>query len=126
VAEQLNIFFDVDHTLVHVTQHLNSLRPGTKEVMKRMKDAGHTIFVWSAGGEEYSKRTVEKHNLGGWVEDCFDKHPKVDPKPDIIIDDDWYLVEKYGGYVVSQYKEVDESDRELLEIIEKLALLGHL
>ena len=73
-----------------------------------------------------ASETVERHGLSEWVDGCFDKHPLVDPPPDIIIDDDWYLVEKYGGYVVSQYKEVDESDRELLEIVEKLAQLGHL
>ena len=44
----------------------------------------------------------------------------------MIIDDDWYLVEKYGGYCVSQYKEVNESDRELLEIVDKLAERGDL
>jgi hypothetical protein len=44
----------------------------------------------------------------------------------MIIDDDWYLVEKYGGHVVSQYKQVDEADGELLAIIDHLEQLGHL
>ncbi len=122
----LNVFFDVDHTLVYTTQAMSALRPGAREAMARLKDAGHRVFVWSAGGQLYSERTVERHGLSEWVDGCFDKDPRVDPPPDIIIDDDWYLVEKYGGYVVSQYKEVDESDRELLEIVEKLAELGHL
>ncbi len=122
----LNVFFDVDHTLVYTTQAMSALRPGAREAMARLKGAGHSVFVWSAGGQLYSERTVERHGLGEWVDGCFDKHPRVDPPPDIIIDDDWYLVEKYGGYVVSQYKEIDESDRELLEIVEKLAELGHL
>ena len=116
----LNVFFDVDHTLVHTTQAMSALRPGAREAMARIKAAGHSVYVWSAGGQQYSKRTVERHGLGEWVDGCFDKHPRVDPAPDVIIDDDWYLVEKYGGYVVSQYKEVDESDRELLEIVEQL------
>jgi len=126
VSDPLNIFFDVDHTLVFVTQHVNALRPGTREVMAQMKDAGHTIYVWSAGGEEYSKRTVQKHGLTDWVEDCFDKHPKVQPTPDIIIDDDWYLVEKYGGYCVTQYKSVDETDREFHRVAAELEEQGHL
>ena len=42
----------------------------------------------------------------------FDKDPRVQPYPDFIIDDDWYLVEKYGGHLVSQYKIVNDEDAE--------------
>ena len=126
MAESLNVFFDVDHTLVFVNQHVNALRPGAKEAMERLTSAGHTVYVWSAGGEDYSRKTVERHGLGAWVEDCFDKHPKVQPTPDIIIDDDWYLVEKYGGYCVTQYREVDETDREFHRVVEELEQSGHL
>ena len=41
-------------------------------------------------------------------------------RPDVIIDDDQYLVEKYGGFTVSQYKKINEKDRELLEITEQI------
>ncbi|MCY4392698.1 MAG: HAD family hydrolase [Chloroflexi bacterium] len=120
-TRSLNVYFDVDHTLVYTTKDASTLRPGAHEAMARLKDAGHSVYVWSAGGQLYSERTVKNHGLSEWVDGCFDKHPRVDPTPDLIIDDDWYLVEKYGGYCVSQYKEVDESDRELLEIVDKLA-----
>jgi phosphoglycolate phosphatase-like HAD superfamily hydrolase len=122
----LNIFYDVDHTLVFIDQSGHTLRPGAHESMRRLKAAGHGVFVWSAGGKEYVERTVEKHGLQEWVDGCFDKDPKVQPKPDFIIDDDWFLVEKYGGHLVSQYKVVDQDDRELLEALERLAELGHL
>ncbi|MBH77337.1 MAG: hypothetical protein CL897_03810 [Dehalococcoidia bacterium] len=118
--KSLNVYFDVDHTLVYTTQEMSSLRPGAQEAMALLKEAGHSVYVWSAGGQLYSERTVKKHGLTEWVDGCFDKHPRVDPSPDLIIDDDWYLVEKYGGYCVSQYKEVNENDRELLEIADKL------
>lgn len=122
---RLNVYFDVDHTLVYVDQHTNVLRPGAHEAMARLKTAGHNVFVWSAGGQAYVERIVDMHGLAAWVDGCFDKSPKVEPTPDFIIDDDWFLVEKYGGYLVSQYKAVDAADRELLEIIERLAVLGH-
>lgn len=112
----LNVYFDVDHTLVYPTQAASALRPGAREAMARIKAAGHSVYVWSAGGQAYSERTVARHGLGEWVDGCFDKHPRVDPPPDVIIDDDWYLVEKYGGYLVSQYKAVNERDRELLDV----------
>jgi hypothetical protein len=121
----LNIYFDVDHTLVLATQHANSLRPGAHAVMQVLKDAGHAVFVWSAGGEDYVKKTVAMHNLGHLVDGCFDKDPRVQPKPDFIIDDDWYLVEKYGGHCVPQYKIVDEEDRELHVALDRLIELGH-
>jgi hypothetical protein len=125
-AGKLHVFFDVDHTLVFANQHANVLRPGAHVAMQTIKAAGHFVWVWSAGGKEYSERIVEMHGLSEWVDGCHDKSPRVDPKPDVIIDDDWYLVEKYGGYLVSQYKEVNHDDRELLDILEKLQELGHL
>lgn len=121
-----NVYFDVDHTLVFVDQHSNVLRPGAHEAMRLLKEAGHSIYVWSAGGKEYVERIVTHHQLATWVDGCFDKSPKVSPLPDLIIDDDWYLVEKYGGYQVSQYKQVNDADGEFLAIIEALMGLGHL
>jgi hypothetical protein len=123
---KLNVFFDVDHTLVYPTQHFNALRPGAHEAMLKIREAGHGVYVWSAGGGEYSQRIVEMHGLAELVDGCFDKDPRVQPKPDFIIDDDWYLVEKYGGHCVSQYKSVDETDTAFQEVIVRLAELGHL
>jgi len=122
----VNVYFDVDHTLVYPSQHENALRPGAHDAMQRLKDAGHGVFVWSAGGAEYVRRVVELHGLGHLVDGCHDKDPRVEPFPDFIIDDDWYLVQKYGGHLVSQYKAVDESDVELADALLRLAELGHL
>ncbi len=120
-----NIYFDVDHTLLFVDQHTNVLRPGARQAMQRLKESGHSVYVWSAGGKEYVERMVVLHELAEWVDGCFDKSPKVVPSPDWIIDDDWYLVEKYSGYLVSQYKTIDEMDKEFDAIIEALMGLGH-
>jgi hypothetical protein len=119
-GQPLNVFFDVDHTLVFVDQHQNALRPGAHEAMRRLKGAGHRVYVWSAGGADYVKRVVALHGLGQFVDGCFDKDPRVEPQPDLIIDDDWYLVKKYGGHLVSQYKRVNLEDRELIDIIEAM------
>ncbi len=116
----MNIFFDVDHTLVFANQHANNLRPGAHDAMRMLKAEGHMVYVWSAGGKDYVEKVVEIHGLIEWVDGCFDKDPRVQPKPDFIIDDDWYLVEKYGGHLVSQYKEVDDADAELMEAFERV------
>ncbi|KAA0232174.1 MAG: hypothetical protein HUU14_05810 [Dehalococcoidia bacterium] len=94
--------------------------------MSRFKAAGHRVFVWSAGGAAYVERVVAAHRLSEWVDGCFDKDPRVSPSPDFIIDDDWYLVEKYGGYLVSPYRAVDPGDRELQAVVERFETLGHL
>ena len=122
----INIFFDVDHTLVYANQHANSLRPGAHAAMETLKAAGHGVYVWSAGGEDYVKKTVAIHGLGHLVDGCFDKDPRVQPYPDFIIDDDWYLVQKYGGHCVSQYKAVNDEDTEFNDALLRLAELGHL
>ncbi|MGI8926265.1 MAG: HAD family hydrolase [Tepidiformaceae bacterium] len=122
----MNVFFDVDHTLVFVNQDANVLRPGAQDAMQRLKAAGHAVYVWSAGGEAYVNRVVDLHGLREWVDGCFDKDPRVQPRPDIIIDDDWYLVQKYGGYLVTQYKAVNDADREFAEILLKLGELGQM
>lgn len=122
----MNIFFDVDQTLVHIDQHTNALRPGAREAMQRLKAAGHRVYVWSAAGLAHVERVVHLHGLSEWVDGMFDKDPRVEPQPDFIIDDDWYLVEKYGGHCVRQYRSVDPEDRELEAALQRLAELGHL
>ncbi|MEX0783757.1 MAG: HAD family hydrolase [Dehalococcoidia bacterium] len=116
----MNVYFDVDHTLVYINAETNALRPGAGEAMRQLKDAGHDVYVWSASGLAHVERVVQMHGLSEWVDGMHDKDPRVEPRPDFIIDDDWYLVQKWGGYCVSQYKAVDESDAELLLAIEEL------
>ncbi len=41
----MNIFFDMDYTLLAVD---GSLRPKVREVLQRLKDDGHQLYVWSA------------------------------------------------------------------------------
>lgn len=120
----MNIFFDVDQTLVHISHEANVLRPRAREVMQQLKAAGHRVYVWSASGLAHVERVVHLHRLGEWVDGMFDKDPRVAPKPDFIIDDDWYLVQKYGGYCVTQYREPDPEDRELEAALLRLAELG--
>ncbi len=116
----MNIFFDVDHTLVFIDSSTNVLRPGAHDAMRLLKAAGHGVYVWSAGGAQYVERVVAMHGLAEWVDGCFDKDPRVQPSPDFIIDDDWYLVEKYGGHLVSQYRAINHEDDELLNAIARL------
>ncbi len=94
--------------------------------MECFKAAGHRVFVWSAGGATYVEKVVATHGLSVFVDGCFDKDPRVEPRPDFIVDDDWYLVEKYGGCLVSQYRALDPGDRGLYAVLDHFVRLGHL
>ena len=50
-----------------------------------------------------------------------DKDSRNAVKPDFIVDDDSYLVEKYGGVFVTPYRVPDLLDKELQKVI---AFLG--
>lgn len=90
-------FFDVDDTLVSWkcypkrsknsigfndptgTTYLNSIQEHI-DAMKLHKLRGHTIIVWSAGGEDWAEEVVKKLGLEEYVN-------AVMPKPDWFYDD---------------------------------------
>ena len=115
----MNIFFDVDQTLLHSSPDDGwFLRPGTAEVIESLNKSGHFVYIWTASGRMHALKLVERYNLGDLVVDCFDKDPVTAPLlPDMIVDDDPFLVEKYSGVLVSQYREVDAGDRELFRVL---------
>lgn len=116
----LKIFFDVDLTLIYVDAVQDCLRPGVRATFEGLNAMGHHVYVWSAGGEDYSRRIVHKHGLADLVVDCFDKDVTVPLKPDMVIDDDWHIVKKYGGHTVSAYRELDDNDGEMARVLEAI------
>ena len=53
----MNIFFDVDYTILGLD---DSLRPGTKETFRKLIDDGHSIYIWSGVGLRWE--VVRKHS----------------------------------------------------------------
>ena len=55
----MNIFFDVDYTILGLD---NSLRPDTKETFQALLDEEHKIYIWSGMGERWEvfKRSVDQ------------------------------------------------------------------
>ena len=116
----MRVFFDVDLTLLHAEGTAWTLRPGAREVLARLREMGHEVYLWTATGHEHARRLVERFGLHEWVTDCFDKDPDCPVQPDLVVDDDPYLVEKYGGIWVQPYREPDPQDRELFRVLERL------
>ncbi|MEE8443402.1 MAG: hypothetical protein V3S37_06590 [Dehalococcoidia bacterium] len=129
----MNIFFDMDYTLLGMD---HTLRPGAREVMQRLTDDGHVLYVWSGTGIRW--REVRQHGLESLVTDCFIKPlsnsavaltlglPVV---PDLVIDDDSEVPTALGGIWIRPYLDHsnnhdDEMER-VYSIITEYARSGH-
>lgn len=125
---KLNVFFDVDNTLIMWN---GKLRNHVREVFEQLRESGHTIYVWSGVG--IRRREMERHDLDHFVEDYFlkplDRHHErleglgVPMTPDFVIDDHKGVVDAFTGFLVTEMPGPD--DRELLDAliaIEEMAL----
>ncbi len=120
---RLNIFFDVDDTLIF---RPNRLRNHAQEVFERITEAGHAIFVWSGNG--IRRYEMEQHGLDHFVDDYFVKPLEryreqlsafnVYVEPDFVVDDHQGVVDAFGGYHISLY--AGEDEREMLNVLEAI------
>ena len=125
---QLNVFFDVDYTLIMAD---GRLRNHTEDVFQRLKDAGHSIYIWSGVG--IRRFDMRLHGLDGYVDDYFVKplyryRERLDEMdvtvfPDYVIDDHSQVVRAFdAGYHISDIARRD--DRELLDVLEEIEALA--
>lgn len=75
--KNVNIYVDVDLTLVDET---GRILPGAADGLRRLKDRGCRLFLWSTGGADYCRETATVYGLADLFEAFL-------PKPDIIVDD---------------------------------------
>jgi hypothetical protein len=121
----MNVFFDVDHTLITWDYRL---RPHVREVFERLVSDGHTLYLWSGVGKRWE--VVRQFHLRELVADCFDKplynHAArleelgVHVYPDFVIDDHPGPVEAFGGYHIDPPFEPLERDSEMLRVYEAI------
>jgi phosphoglycolate phosphatase-like HAD superfamily hydrolase len=125
----MNIFFDCDYTIIDMS---GGLRPGVRELFQRLKDDGHTLYVWSGMGIRWHE--VRKHGLEPYITDCFHK-PLYDYQrrmkgmgvtvaPDLVIDDYPDIVTALGGIRVKAYLYANNSDREMEKLHPIISALG--
>ena len=108
----MNIFFDVDETILGYD---GSLRPLVHETFKVLIEEGHRIYVWSGvrTADTVRREVVEAYGLSGYVTDCFQKprfdylaqwqRTGVEIQPDFIVDDYPDIVEAFGGILIKPY-----------------------
>jgi hypothetical protein len=121
----VNVFFDVDYTLITWD---NRLRPHVREVFARLRADGHTIYLWSGMGRRWE--IVRHFGLHAYVTDCFEKplhdHVARLPElgvsvyPDFVIDDHEDPVLVFGGYHIPPALNPLDDDREMLRVYEAI------
>jgi len=117
----VNIFFDVDETLLGYD---GALRPGTRCVFERLVSDGHRVYIWSGMGIRTSE--VHRAGLGDLVSGVYQK-PLIEFKagltrlgipvvPDFVIDDYPEIVRFFGGLCIRPYHGGAQSDNELWDL----------
>jgi FMN phosphatase YigB (HAD superfamily) len=117
----MNIFFDVDDTLITWDFRL---RPHVREVFERLREDGHQLFLWSGRGKRWE--VVHKYKLSDLIVTCHEKpldHHReqlsvlgVDVWPDFVVDDHYAVVHAFGGYWIARPSHPFEQDRELWRV----------
>lgn len=91
--------FDVDGTLIGSVRS-DVLRPGAIELLGRLRDAGVTPVLWSAGGAEYAKNMLAQFR----IDHCFAAFYSKDRRgPDGRYLVDHLLPEHRPGTLVDDY-----------------------
>ncbi len=121
----LNVFFDVDGTLISWD---NKLRPYVHDVFRQIKDDGHEIYIWSGVG--IRQEVVDRHDLQPFISGLYRKplydfrerlHLFTPVTPDFIIDDYPEIVEELGGVMVRPTHWPATNDREMWRVYEVFA-----
>ena len=121
----MNIFFDVDYTLI--TWDVK-LRPGVLEVFEKLRADGHIIYLWSGVGPRWE--IVKRFELHDHVTDCFwkplyDHHARmvelgVTVSPDYVIDDHQEIIDAFVGTTIKEPAMPLHTDRELWRVYEDI------
>ena len=114
----MNVFFDVDYTLIAMD---GSLRPKSLETLQNLKNDGHDLYVWSGNG--IRTREMDKFELSPLLAGVYEKPLSdfeggladmgIPVRPDLVIDDYQGIVSYFGGVWVSPYFFHNADDRDM-------------
>lgn len=129
----MNIFFDVDYTLMGAD---GSLRHRAEEVFRQLLDDGHEIYIWSGAGNR--TQDIKRLGLEDYVSKVFLKPIEdfengmetygVDVRPEFIIDDHPEIVKNFGGFLCRPYYFRNAKDDEMdiiYGVISDVISVGH-
>jgi hypothetical protein len=90
--------FDVDGCIVDSLTGA-SLRPGTVDILERLRAGGHVVVLWSAGGGDYARERAEQHGVAHLIDATYGKQTRgtdgrwsltdfAEPhRPSVLVDD---------------------------------------
>lgn len=120
----MNVFFDVDDTLITWDVRM---RPGVEDVFQHIRQDGHLVYLWSGYGPRWP--FVDRFGLRGQIEDCFWKplhnhHARLEELgvpfvPDYVVDDHPEIVRAFGGTLVAPAQAPFDGDREMWRVYEE-------
>jgi phosphoglycolate phosphatase-like HAD superfamily hydrolase len=126
--------FDVDGCIVDSLTG-GSVRPGTVEILERLRAEGHVVVLWSAGGSTYAQGRAEQHGFAHLINAAYGKLARdadgrwsmadfaADHRPEVLVDDRPEDAPRALEVIgVSPYIAPDEHDRGLDRV---LPLLSH-
>ena len=129
----MNIFFDVDYTILGLD---NTLRPDTHETFTKLVDDQHKVHIWSGVGLRWE--VVRQHKLEHLISGVYEKptekfHDRLEELgvplvPDFVIDDYPEIVAAFGGVWVPPYffkKATDDQMQRIYNIITDYVRDGH-
>jgi predicted HAD superfamily phosphohydrolase YqeG len=121
----MNVFFDVDDTIV--CSDGGQLRPLVREVFADLKRDGHVIYIWSGVGLRW--QMIDRHLLRPYITDCFVKPLSnhraslgrlgIKIEPDFVVDDYQEVVDAFAGHAIKPYEWPNPADR-AMELVYKL------
>lgn len=124
-ARQLNVYFDVDDTIITWDVRL---RPGVREVFEMLRADGHTVHIWSGVGVRWE--VVRRFSLEPFIAGCFQKplsdHQQRLPAlgvtafPDFVVDDHIEVVQAFFGTQVAPPAVPLETDREMWRVYDEI------
>jgi hypothetical protein len=118
----MNIFFDVDYTLI---SYEGVLRPHVRDVFQALIQDGHSIYIWSGVGLRHTVvRThgLEEYVSGVYIKPLGDHHAMlsrlgVPVVPDFVVDDHREVVDAFGGMHIRPYSYPSQTDQEMLRVL---------
>ena len=104
------VCIDVDLTVVDQD---GALLAGAAENLKKLKNRGCELILWSYGGKEYAKEVANRHG----IKDFF---AGFSSKPDIAVDDESEKVASFAVVDAAASKDWNTIGNEVLELAEAL------
>ena len=125
----MNIFFDMDYTILSAT---GRLRPRVVETFNQLREDGHSLYIWSGIGV----RVAEVRDLGllPLVQGVYEKpvqdyrrmlagmlrRGELPTPPDFVVDDYPEVVSALGGVSVRPYVNDDPEDTEMARVYDAI------